>query len=285
MGRPVFFVENLLSRRTFPDHVLTASSTETGLDVAFVATGRRQRSLNRWAPSGYHAAAYIQCTFDRVRAFDHVAIDRGHNLGGYTVQVLVSSDGFTTYTTAGSAVIPTQVFPYSRLSDNLPILTEEGAVLWRMDQYAGSAVRLNVPDMGVGLKPEIVGAYIGMAFRPEHAPQKPFSHGKVRLLYDVERSPQAWAAAGEIGKLRAGTVELWLADRAEYALARYHIEGLYFARKPMWLVMDDEEAEKARLVVCPPGDAGFEVSSGWSEYRGTIPYEEHEPALIGGGVT
>lgn len=285
MGRPVFFVENLLSRRTFPDHTLTASATETGLDVAFVATGRRQRSLNRWSSSAYDTAAYVQCDFDRVRAFDHLALDRGHNLDGHTVQVLVSSDAWTTYTTAGSAAIPSQVFPYSNLDDGLPIRTEEGAILWRLGQHAGSSVRLYFPAMGAGLKPEVVGAYIGMAFVPTHAAQKPWSHGKVRLLYDVERSPQAWAAAGEIGKLRVGSVELLLSSRTEYASARYHIEGLYFARKPMWLAMDDEEAEKARLVVCPPGDAGFEVSGNWSEYRGTIPYEEHEPALIGGGVT
>jgi hypothetical protein len=277
----LFFVENLFSVRTFPDHVLSASSTETGLDVRFVATGRRQYALNRWAPDSTNADAHVQGTFDRVRAFDHLAIDRGHNLGGHTVEVRVSSDAFTTYTTAGSATIPTQVFPYSRLSDGLPILTEEGAVLWRLGTYAGIAARLFVPAMGAGLKPTIVGAYLGSTFRPEHAVQKPYSHGKVRLNYEVERSPEAWAAAGTIGKLRAGTVVLKLADREEYARARYHIEELYFARKPMWLSVNDEEAEKARLVVCPPGDAGFEIRSGdWSEYQGEIPYEEHEPELV-----
>jgi hypothetical protein len=281
MGRPVFFCENLLSRRTFPNHTLSASSTETGLDVAFVATGRRQRALNRWAPSDTNTAAYVQADFNRPRAFDHLAIDRGHNLGGYTVEVRASSDGGTTYYTAATGTIPTQTFPYSSLSDERPIRTEEGAILWRFPQAYGSSVRLHVPAMGAGLKPEIVGAYIGSAFRPEHAAQKPFSHGKIRLLYEVERSPQAWAAAGEIGKLRVGNVEVWLADRYEYALARYHIEGLYLSRKPMWLCMDDDESEKARLVVAPPGEAGVEISPGWSEYRMSIPWEEHEPLIIG----
>jgi len=281
MGRPLFLVENLLSRRTFPNHTLTASSTESGLDVAMVATSRRQRALNRWAPSATNAVAYVQADFNRVRGFDHVAIDRGHNLSGHTVSVLASSDGFTTQTTVASAVIPSIVHPYSSLDDGRPIRTEEGAILWRFPQAYGSAVRISVAAMGAGLKPEIVGAYVGMGFRPEHAAQKPFSHGKIRLVYEVERSPQAWAAAGEIGKLRAGTVELWLSDRYEYALARYHIEGLYLSRKPMWLSLDDGESEKARLVVAPPGDAGFEVADGWSEYRISLPWEEHEPLIVG----
>jgi len=280
MGRPVFFVESLLSRRTFPDHALTASTTETGLDVAFVATGRRQRSLNRWAPDSYNAAAYIECAFDQARSFDHLALDRGHNLDGHTVEVWVSSDDFATHEVAATDTIPSTVTSDSDLDDFAPVRTEEGAILWRMaEKQTGTSARIVFPAMGAGLKPEVVGAYLGMAFIPEHAPQKPFSHGKVRILYDVERSPQAWAAAGEIGKLRVGTVELWLSTRAEYTLARYHIEGLYFSRKPMWLAMNDEEAERAILVVCPPGDAGFEISSGWSEYRGTIPFEELEPAL------
>jgi hypothetical protein len=281
MGRPVWLVENLFSRRIFPGHTLSASSTETGLDIAFVGTGRRQRALNRWAPSATNTDAWARATFDRVRAFDHVFLDRGHNLGGYTVQVQVSSDGFASYTVAASATIPTSVYPYSRLDDGRPVLTEEGAVAWRTGLYVGNAVRLFVPAMGAGLKPEIVGIHAGVAFSPEHAVVKPFTHGRVETLYEEFASPQAWVAAGEIAKRRTDEPRLKLADRSEYARARYHIEGLFFARKPAWYVPDDEEAEKAWYAVKPPGVAGFSVEGDWSEFQGSIPMVEHEPRLVG----
>jgi len=280
MGRPLMLVENLFSRRIFPDHALAASSTESGLDVRYVGTGRRQRALNRWAPATTNADAYVQVTFDRPRAFDHLFIDRDSNVAGYSVQVRVSSDGFTTYTTAGSATMPSTVYPYARLSDGVPIRTEEGAIGWRLGKHVGTSVRIFVPAMGAGLKPEFVGLHLGLAFRPEYPPVFPFSHGKIRLNYEVERSPQATAAAGVIGKLREGVMSLKLASRSEYALARYHIEGLFYSRKPMWLAADDEEAEKARYVVAPPGVAGFELRQDWSEYQGEIPYEEHEPQFV-----
>lgn len=282
MARPLFLVENLFSRRTFRDHTLTASSTETGLDVRFVGTGRRQYALNRWAPGTLNADAYVQCAFDRVRSFTHLAIDRDHNLGGHTVQVRASDDGFATYTIVATATIPEYVYPNSRLTDELPIRTEEGAILWDLGAQNAKAVRVFVPAMGAGLKPEIVGLHLGLGWSPEHSLKKPFSHGKIRLVYDVERSPEAWAAAGTIGKLRVGTPNLLL-KRSEYPQARYHIEELFLARKPMWLVMDVNEAEKARYVVAPSGDAGFEIRPGeWSGWQGEFDYEEHEPRIIAG---
>lgn len=282
MARPLFFVENLASRRQFPDHTLAASSTEAGLDVRFVGTGRRQRELNRWAPDGTNADAYVQITFDRVRSFSHIAIDRDSNLGGHTVAIRASDDAFTSYTTAASATMPSSVFPFSRLSDGLPIRTEEGAILWFVGQHSAKAVRIYIPAMGVGLKPEIVGIHIGMGWEPEHALRKPYSHGKIRLVYEVERSPEAWAAAGTIGKLRVGQPSLLL-EPLEYASARYHIEELFLGRKPMWLAIDQDEAEKARYVVAPPGDAGFEKRDGqWSGWVGEFSYEEHEPRIVAG---
>jgi len=282
MARPLFLVENFASGRQFSSHVLSASSTEAGLDVRFVGTGRRQRDLNRWAPSTLNADAYVQITFDRVRMFSHIGIDRDHNLGGHTVAVRVSNDGFTSYTTAASATMPSSVFPYSRLSDGLPIRTEEGAILWSTGQHSAKAVRIHIPAMGAGLKPEIVGIHIGLGWEPEHALQKPYSHGKIRLVYDVERSPEAWAAAGTIGKLRVGQPSLLL-EPLEYADARYHIEELFLSRKPMWLAVDQDEAEKARYVVAPPGDAGFEKRTGpWSGWVGEFSYEESEPRIVAG---
>jgi len=281
MGRTVFLAENLFSRRIFPSHTLTASpDTESGLDPGMVGTARRQRELNRWSPATPNVDAYLELTFDRVRSFDTLFLDRGHNLQWHDVSLRVSSDDFGSYTEIGPVTIPENVYPYSRLTESPGVLTEEYAWGWRFGTHAGLAVRLFVSAMGPGLKPEVVGAYLGRAFRPEHAQVMPFDHGKVELLYEEERSPQAQVAAGEIGKRRRGEIHLRLASRDEYALARYHIEGLFLSRVATWIVPDDEEAEKARLAYAPPGVAGFEIGTDWSEFQGRIPWIEHEPQIV-----
>jgi len=105
MGRTVFAVENFFNPRIFPSHTFAASSTASGWDVDFIGTGRRQSSLNRWEASDYNTDAYVQVTCDRVRAFDFLALDRGHNLDGYPIQVRVSSDSFATYETISGTVL------------------------------------------------------------------------------------------------------------------------------------------------------------------------------------
>ncbi len=281
MGRPAFLAENVLNRLIFPSHVLTASETEAGTDVANLGTGRRQRELSRWSSTSLNTEAWVQVAFDRVRVFNFAFIDRGHNLGGHTAAIRVSSDGFTTYTEIGPYTIPSQVFPYARLADGRPILTEEGAVLWYLGEHGGKQVRVNIPAMGSGLKPELVNVMIGMWFQPEHAQVKPFDFGKRELTYKEIVSPQAQAGAGEVGSRAVGEIHLKLASRDEYALVRYHLEQLAFRRKPMVIVHDDEEAEKSIVAYVPPGRHGFAIEPGnWSEFQGRFPYHENEPEIV-----
>jgi hypothetical protein len=273
--------ENLVNRLIFPDHVLTASETEAGLDVANLGTGRRQRELSRWSSVSLNTEAWVQVAMDRVRVFNFIFIDRGHNLDDKQASVRVSSDSFTTYTEVGPYTIPSQVFPYGRLADGRPLRTEEGAIVWALGEHGGKQVRLNIPAMGAGLKPELVNLMIGMWFSPEHAMIKPFDFGMTELTYKEIVSPQAQAGAGEIGSRIVGEVGLKLADRNEYALARYHLEQLAFKkRRPMVLIHDDEEAEKTQMVYVPPGRHGFQILPGeWSEFQGRFPYHENEPVI------
>lgn len=284
MGRSVFLVENVVNRRIFPSHTLSASpSTEAGLDVRFVGTGRRQRNLNRWSPAAgdENTAAYVQIDFGRVRSFDMVACDRGHNLFGKSVSIRVSSDAFATSgTEIGPVTIPSLTYPYSRLSDAPGVVTEEGAWLWRFGTYHGSSVRFYVPAMGANLKPEIVGIYLGMSFRPVHPQVLPFDFGKPELLYSEETSPVAWVGASEVGKRDRGEIVVRMDTFAEYTVARRHFERLFFARKPMWIVHDDDTAERSVLAYAPPGVAGAEVAPGWFPQTYRIPWVEHEPVIV-----
>ena len=280
MGRPVMLAENVINRLIFPNHTLSASATETGLDVANIGTGRRQRELSRWSSTTLNTEAWVQVAMDRVRVFNFLFIDRGHNLDDSEVSVRVSSDSFTTYTEVGPYTIPSQVFPYARLSDGRPVRTEEGAIVWSLGEHGGKEVRLNIPAMGADLKPELVNVMLGMWFRPEHAVVKPFDFGQRELTYEEVVSPQAQAGAGEIAQRIVGQVHLKLASRDEYELARYHLEQLAFRRRPMVLIHDDDEAEKTQLVYVPPGRHGFAIRQGdWSEFQGMFPYHENEPVI------
>lgn len=279
MGRFVMLAENVFNTRVFRSHVLGASGEAPGREVDFVNSGRRQKSQNLWTPPGgsENAIAYVSSTFDRVRMIDMLAIDRDHNLDGKVVRVRVSSNGFTNYTEV-AATVPSQVLPYSRLSFTNGVRTEEGAWIWRFGPLAGNAVRVVIDAMGVGLRPEIVGLYVGQAYRPENALRKPFTHGKRELDYPMTKSPAAWVGAGEISQRRRGQYRLRV-SREDYPLGRYHVEGLYLRGRPTWIVPDDEEAEKAWLSRAEPQTAGFEIPEGRNDYHCDLDCPEHEPRV------
>lgn len=277
MGRLVVLSENVLNTRIFPSHVLTANEEAAGREVSRVSSGRRQRALNHWTPSTTNAAAYVQAAFNRVRLVDCVFLDRGHNLGGKTVRIRASSDGFGTYTEQ-SATVPSQVQPFSRLSDVNGVRTEEGAWGWRFNSLSGLAVRFYVDAMGSGLRPEIVGLYIGQCFRPTNPLVKPFSHGKRELDYEIIRAPSMWAGAGEVSQRKRTTLRIRLTS-GEYPAGRYHMEELFLRARPSWIVPDDDETEKAYLSRAEPQTAGFEIAQGRSEWEGEFDAPEHEPRI------
>ena len=79
--------ENLCNLRTFPDHTRVANQETSGNEVEYVQSGRRQKALNHWTPTSENAEATITLTMDRVRGFDFIGLDRGHNLDGESFRV------------------------------------------------------------------------------------------------------------------------------------------------------------------------------------------------------
>lgn len=280
MGRPVFLVDNVFSLRQYPSHTLTASSTVSGTSVERLASGRRRRELSRWAASAANTDAWVEAAFDRLRGFDLLYIDRDHNLSGHEIRVDVSDDDFTTYTSVGAYTVPAAPTPYASLYDDSIIRTDEGAVLVWLGLQASSYVRLYIPAMGADLAPEMAGVYVGKSWSPAYAQTYPLDiAGQPELIYAPLVSPQAQAAAGEWGRRQSGEITLKLDDEAEYATARYHLDDLYSSLKPMVVIPDDEEAERAVLAVKPPGREGFRRTRDWFPPQVTIPWEETEPRL------
>lgn len=279
MGRLVMLAENVFNPRLFPAHALSAVSEAADPvnphDVEVIASGRRQRSENYWTPTALNTAAWVRSSFNRVRVVDMVALDRGHNLAGKTVRVQASSDGFLTYSER-SALIPSSVFPYSRLSQTNGIRTPEGAWLYRFLALSGTSVRFYIDAMGANLRPEIVGLYLGLSFRATNPVIKPSSHGRRQLDYEVIKAPSMWAGAGQVSQRKNLPINLRLED-GDYPSAVYHWEELFMRARPSWVVPDDEQAEKAYLSRAEPQEAGFEVPAGKSQWEATFIAPEHEP--------
>lgn len=280
MGRPVILSDSVFNTRIYSGHVLDASSTATGKDVADLASGRRIRDLTGWFASDLNTEAWAESTFDQLRAFDLLWIDCDHNLAGESISLRLSDDDFTTTYTLGPKTVPTDPTPFARLYDGEIVMTDEGALLWWTDLQVTHAVRFVVAAMGAGLRPELAGLMLGKLFTPEHAAIKPWNWGRHTLTHVVERSSLGQDASGERGRYRSQETRLRVGSWAEYYEARYPLEDLFLSGRPTVYIPDDESAERAALVRATPGMQGFEVPDGqyWPEI--VLSWEEVEPELL-----
>lgn len=278
MGKPRFLSDNLFSTRQFPDHTVTASEEASGQQAERVATGRRGL-LDYWTPTSTNTAAWVEVACDRLRAADMLALDRNHNLAGETVRLQVSADDFTTYREVFSLTLPSYAGDGSTLDSTYGARTEEGAWLIRFEPEAGTYWRLYVDAMGTGLKPEVGGLWLGLSWQPGEYPERPHSDSTAELVYEERRSDAAWVGTNQPAHPRTGDMGVLLTDAWEYDRARLTVEEHYHKRRrPMWIVPDDEQAERAFLAVPPRGAFGFRLeSSGWAWRQARVPYVEHEP--------
>jgi hypothetical protein len=281
MGRPAFLIESVYNPRIHPDHVLDASSTATDKDVRALSAGRRRRDLSGWFADDLNTDAWVESTFDRIRAFDCLWIDRDHNLDGESLSVTLSDDDFTTSQTIGPLTVPSASQPHSRLESGLIVRTNEGALIWYLGLQAAWAVRVEISAMGTGLRPELAGLALGLLWRPRHAPVKTFDFGNPNLIIDESRTAHAHATSSEVGSFRDGRIHLRL-DQDEELTGRYPVEDLYLSAPGHGAVVihDDEQAERALFSRAPAGRHGFEIRSGqWAWPQIEIPVSEVDPVI------
>ena len=273
MSRPVFLSENLFNERQFPDHTIDAEEEPTGYEAWRVATGRRS-GIHWWEPTTANSDTYIDVTCDRVRAADLLVIDRGHNLANYDFEIRGSQDDFTTYETVLDTTIPAVSTP-GTLDDG--VLTEEGVYIRRVDLRGYKYWRPFIPAMGAGLKPKIVGLYLGLSYSPEHL-DMPLGVDADTMIVAETQSEAGWLGRGSVTQRREDTINLRLSNFTEYDQARYHIQGLYGAGFPMWYIPDDEQADQAMCIVRPAGGSlGFYRRTDYGYAQASFAYLEHEP--------
>jgi hypothetical protein len=158
--------------------------------------------------------------------------------------------------------------------------TEEGAWLLRFAAQSHRYWRLYIPAMGVELRPEVVGLWLGTSWTPAEYFDLPYSPSGLQLGGGEIHSDAGWIGASQTRRARRGEIGLKLRSSAEYEQsARYHIEQNFWRRRPMWIVFDDEQAERAVLAVPRMGDVEFAVREGWAYPQAQLLWIEHEPKL------
>jgi hypothetical protein len=215
----------------------------------------------------------VQSVFDRQRAFNFIALDRGHNVAGKEVYFLATSDATDfsgTYETVLSALtLPSVCTPYGHIDNHSGVRTEEGAWVKRFPLRVAKAVRFQVSAMGAGLKPEIVGLWVGLAV--ELRSRWPFEDDGSELVTVRMESESGWIGRGRRTRRRRGEIITKLQTHEQYdELIRYPIASLFADGVPMWIVPDLTQAEKAVLAI-HSGDVFTMPETEGALYRGDTP--------------
>lgn len=276
---PVFCVENFYNVLQFPGlHTISAEEEATDHEALRVGDGRREAG-DYWTSTTLNSDTYNDAACDRPRAADYIAIDRGHNLAGYDIELRGSMQSdFSTYETIIDITLPSASGP-GDIDDTLGVRTEEGAWIKRFDRRVYRYWRTFIPAMGASLKPEVVGLYLGGSYSPDYF-DKPWNEDGADLLVQEAINQHGWSGRGPANKMRAGTIQLSLSSFDEYdAKARYHLQGLYNEGFPMWIVFDEKQADRAVLAEMPPGRLGFMLEPGWGFRRAQLNWREREPKL------
>lgn len=277
---PLLLSDSVFSRRIYPGHTLSASSTSTDKSVEYLWAMRRIRDLTGWFATDLNTDAWVESVLDQPRAFDTLFVDREHNLDGESLSVSISDDDFATSETIDTQTVPSSPSPVSQLLDGDIVRTDEGALLWYLGLHVAWEVRVEIAAMGTGLRPEIAGLMLGLSYQPDVPALKPFDFGRSNLTHTVSRSPRGQDATGEPGSHRAIDLHLRMESWFEYAEALYPIEELFGQRRPTVIVPSMARAETAFLARAEPGRHGFQVPEGKFYPEVHILADEMEPRLI-----
>lgn len=265
----------------FPLHVISAEEEPATFEAWRVGDGRRSRTPPTYATATTaNSSWWLRSVFDRVRACNFIAMDRGHNLAGKTFEFRITSDAtdFTgTFETPFDITMPSVVTPNSHIDNGLGVRTEEGAWLKRFPLRTGKAVEVFIDAMGADLKPEIVGLWVGLAV--ELRARRPWDDDASELVTVTMESESGWIGRGRRTRRRRGELVTKLQSFQQYdELIRYHIASLFADGVPMWIIPDTAQAEKAVLAT-HAGETFSMPETDDALWRGDvpIPWVEYSP--------
>lgn len=276
MGSCYVAVTNLASRRQFPNHVLSATEEPAGYEPFRAADGRRSPYDYATASTDDQAWSHV-VTCDQPRSSSFFALDRVHNLTGFQVVGEISDDGFTTVETVFDVVISSAVGGI--LDSALGVRTREGAWLIRYAARTAHEWRVRIPAMGAENVPIVGGLWWSQAYR---VPRLVMPR-QDETEWTGEEFPNRLGALGadKGGLRRSGTLRFRLDSGIAYSEFDYHFNTHFARRRPMWLIEDDDEPERAVLAIRRPPPMG--IARRTRDYffpSGEIPWVEHEPAEL-----
>jgi len=279
MSLPRFIVENAFSVTQFSGHTVVGDEEAAGHEAFRIANGRRS-SFDYWTGNTANQQRTLTLDCAQTRSFDVCVLDRGHNLAGKQMLLECSNDNFGSTQTVFDVTIPSTVGP-SHVDDPNGVTTEEGAWVKHFSDRAARYWRLRIPAMGAGVTPSIVGAWLGLSYQP--APfDLPFEPDGDELRAAETQTEAAWLGRNQPATVRGGTISMKLDSVAEYERARYHLQGHYGRGRPMWVIFDEAQADRAVLAIRPTGRLAFGQTREWWYPNVQLPFVEHEPRRHGG---
>lgn len=280
---PLLAVDNFFSQIIHPDHVVFAEDAAgggepVGFEAFRVANGRR-------SPRDYATAENaneewrLVVQMDSSRIANFVAIDRGHNLEGVTVAVEGDDDpNFSSATTLVSATIPSTVTVPTDLRISPGAKTPEGAWLFFFDgEGSFDNYRIVVPALGAGLKPKIVGAFLGFAWEPEHASILPYAPSGPEVVFRETVSDALWAGSSKPVIRRTGSIRISAATENDRANARRYVERMIWTYQPVWWIPYPDRGEGSWLGRVSSGRYAFTRTAQWPLGEATFELNESEP--------
>lgn len=276
MGAPLLLADNIGNINLYPKVVLTDQSGTSG-PVGFEAwrafAGCRS-AFTYWQPGTPNIESWLQLQHEQPRGANTLFCDRGHNLAGFAVKWQGSNDG-STWVTLVSATIPTVTGGILNSANG--VLTEEGA--WAIGFTFGAFAywRFDIPAMGSGLQPNIVGLQPGMCYQPL-ALYRPYSEHSTQFSAQEVVTPAGWRGRGQRAVLATAPLNLRAdVDDFEYNRARFTVEEVFGSGRPMWVVQDTDRATEAFQCIRPLGQQGYERPQNIYWPTATIQTIEHEP--------
>lgn len=243
----------------FPTHVVSHSGTAVdGSEVFHIADNLRD--ITRFTIAETNAAMNLTVDCITAKSADALVLDRGHNLGGKTVEIRASTDNFG----ASDVLIASCVIPASASglpSDANGCYTEEAAWCKTFGSASYRYWRVRVLAMGAGLAPSLTGVYLGKTYRfPEYL-QGPAAYD-FRTNHRSLKNEMSWGGV-RVRRRLLNFAEVDLKLKLEDAdFAAFHAEAKYLLQygQPWWFCLDDSvaaDAGRTRLFQLP-GDTVYD---------------------------
>jgi hypothetical protein len=277
-GKPRLCAENFFDTIRNPSHVVTASSYVVGNEPWRVGAARRE-ARNHWKPTTDNTDAWVKADCGVVKTADFFALYADHNLAGYSIYLEASNDDFTTKTRVVEITVPSSTAPSSRLAVPPYARTWDGCLVGRFQPQTARYWRLYVPAMGASLRPQVVGLQVGQSVQFTNGAIFPYSDARVELAYDEVLSPALWAAATRKAQRRtSGNTPLAIPlELGELDLVERHLTGIFWKGSVMWIVTNDQRAERSVLAYAPRGDHGPTQTAEDPQGLLLVEWREHQP--------